>query len=172
LHKRTRNALLRSVLWAVLILVVWFNVVHIRRLKGTSMLPTLGDGAVVVVYELGCHFSLPERGDIICVQTNERPRQVYCKRVIALPGEEIEFRNGVVYINGRKLDERRYALSSSTWNMPGIKLDERHVYVVGDNRGMSMEMHTQGQANLDNILGVVAIVIWRGKVPDEVEAGN
>ncbi len=158
-------------LWAVLILFVWFNVGHIRRLKGLSMLPTLGDGAVVVVYELGCHFSPPGRGDIVCIRTNERPGQVFCKRVIALPGEEIEFRNSVVYINGRKLDEQ-YAITSSTWNMPRIKIDERHVYVVGDNRGMSMAMHTQGQANLDNILGVVAIVIRRGNVPDEVETGN
>ena len=169
--KRTRNALLRSALWTVLILVVWFNVAHIRYLKGTSMLRTLGEGAVVVVYELGSHFSPPKRGDIVCVQTNERPRQVYCKRVIALPGEELEFKNGIVYINGGKLDEP-YALISNTWNKSKIKLDDRHVYVVGDNRGMSMAMHTQGQANLDNVLGVVEIVIRQGNIPDEVEATN
>ena len=163
--KRTRNILLRCVLWTSITLVLWFNVVHVRRLRGRSMLPTLASGAYVVVYQLGTTLHPPRRGDIVCVRSNEDTTRVYCKRVIAEPGEEIEFRQGVVYINGEPLDEP-YAITSPMWDQARIKLDGRHVYVVGDNRGMSdMSSHYQGQAKLENIIGKVAFVIYRGSVP-------
>jgi signal peptidase I len=162
LHDRTKKALLRSVVWVALILVVWFNVAHLRHTRGISMLPTLGEGSWVVVYELGSHFHAPRRGDIVCVRSNERPLEVFCKRVIAEPGEEIEIRRGVVWINGVELHEP-YAVINPMWQLPRTKLDDQHVYVIGDNRGMAMRNHRQGQAALSNILGRVVWVLYRGR---------
>lgn len=163
MSRRTRNTLLRCVLWVVLILVLWYNVAHIRVLSGISMEPALGDGAIVLVYELGTHYKAPDRGDIVCVKSNEDADHVYCKRVLALPGETIEFRNGVVHIDGEKLDEPWRPRVHPAWNMAPLKLDDRHVYIVGDNRGMThMSDHYQGPADLDNVVGEVVAVLKRG----------
>jgi signal peptidase I len=156
-----RKVWVRCIIWSVLVVIIWFNVAHIRQCRGVSMLPTLGDGAIVVVYELGSHFYPPSRGDIICVRSNERPLEIICKRVIALPGEEIEIRSGIVCINDEDLDEP-YALINSSWQLPRTKLDDHHVYVIGDNRGMDMELHRQGQAALSNIAGKVVLVLYQG----------
>ena len=144
----------RSIIWAVLIAIIWFNVIHIRRCRGVSMLPTIHSGAIVLVYELGVHRSAPERGDIVYMRSNERPIEILCKRVVALPGETIEFRQGAVHVVGEKLDEP-YIISNRSWNMPPLTLDDHHVYVVGDNRGMAQYLHTQGPADIANIVGRV-----------------
>lgn len=78
---------------------------------------------------------------------------VLLKRVIALAGETIEIRNGIVFVNGSKIEEP-YVSSPSDWNLAPRKVDKAHVYVIGDNRSVPMRVHQFGQTAINRIIGV------------------
>ncbi len=76
------------------------------------------------------------------------------KRIIALPGETVAFRQGLLYVNGIQVEEP-YVHYRSDWNLAPRKVAPGHVYVVGDNRGTSMTRHRFGQVVMDRIVGGV-----------------
>ena len=93
-----------------------------------------------------------------------RIRQRFVKRVVGLPGETVEIRDGVVYIDGRPLrepylDPRR---NRRPHQMPPLTLGQREVFVLGDNRGHSTDSRFQSVGMVDqrNILGKVVFNIY------------
>ena len=100
-----------------IVLFVGVNVISARiRVDGASMEPTLATGEYVVVNRLSYRLGTPQRGDIIVFHPPLAPQEEYIKRVIGLPGDEVEVRDGTVYVNGQALDETY--LSTKT-NYPG-----------------------------------------------------
>jgi len=75
------------------------------------------------------------------------------KRVVALEGERVEFRNGKLFVDEKEMDEP-YVRYPCHWNLPSRQVEKDHVYVVGDNRNMPMENHLFGQASMKRIVGV------------------
>jgi len=136
------------------LLAIWFFVIQYRPTLGPSMMPTLADGSYVFIDKLSYRFRAPARGDVIVFQSNEKPRMLYCKRVIALPGETIEIREGQVHIDEVPLHEP-YVIGNTFWELPPLRVGERQVYAIGDNRGMSIKDHFQGLVAWRNILGRV-----------------
>ena len=80
------------------------------------------------------------------------------KRVVGLPGESVSFVRGHVCINGEEQEEP-YLKFPTDWQMPARTLGPDEFYVVGDNRSMPREEHTQGAAKRRQIVGRV---LWRG----------
>ena len=76
-------------------------------------------------------FSKPKRGDIVIIRYKDKT--YFLKRVIGLPGDTVEFRNGDLYLNGRKQNEA-YVRYASDWNLSPRKVEPGHYYVVGDKR--------------------------------------
>ncbi len=74
------------------------------------------------------------------------------KRIIGLPGETVSFHDGHAYINGELLDEP-YVKLPCDWEHEPILCGPNQYYVVGDNRSMPFEYHTQGRAERDRIIG-------------------
>ncbi len=74
------------------------------------------------------------------------------KRVVALEGQRVEFRNGKLFLNGLKVDEP-YVRYPCNWNLPPRQVREGYVYVVGDNRNMPMTNQSFGQALSKRIIG-------------------
>jgi len=136
------------------LMLVWFFLIQYRPTSGASMLPTLKDGAYVFVDKISYRFREPARGDVVVITSNETPRMLYCKRIIGLPGETIEIREGQVYINEIPLREP-YIIGNTFWEkLPG-RIGPGHYYVIGDNRGMAIGEHWQGLAARRNIIGHV-----------------
>jgi len=75
------------------------------------------------------------------------------KRVVALEGERVEFRQGKLFVDEKEMDEP-YIHYSCNWNLPPRQVEKDSVYVVGDNRNMPMENHLFGQASVKRIVGV------------------
>jgi signal peptidase I len=75
------------------------------------------------------------------------------KRIIALEGERIEFRDGKLLVDGNKIDEP-YVRYPCDWNLPPRQVEQGSVYVVGDNRNMPIEDHLFGQTSINRIVGV------------------
>ena len=79
-------------------------------------------------------------------------RVYFLKRIVGLPGDTIEFRNGTLYVNG-KAQEEPYVRYISDWNLPPRKVEPGHYYVVGDNRSQPIEQHRFGQVLASKIAG-------------------
>jgi signal peptidase I len=151
-----------------------------------SMEPTLDIGDRVLVNKLAYKFNPPSRGDVI-VFSNPNPgvqphRNVFSaffhwvteglgfsapqdedfiKRVIGLPGETVEERGGVIYIDGKPLDEPYLSPIKDTRAYGPVRVKADHLIVLGDNRTNSNDSRFDlGQIPIDKVIGKAFIKIW------------
>ena len=138
------------VLVAVCVVTFKFILLPIR-IQGISMLPTYRSGKVNFINRLAYLHREPQRGDIVSVRL-AGPSVMFMKRIIALPGESVSFHDGRVFINSQPLAEP-YLRTPCDWTHAPIICGPTQFYVVGDNRTMPFEAHTQGRAERDRIVG-------------------
>lgn len=140
---------------------------------GHSMDNTLDHGQRLIEYKLGYFFSPPKRGDVIVLQYQKGvlkylplpdPREIdYIKRVIGLPGDEIEIKDGKVFVNGQALTEPYAKGRTEPLGMKfPVKVPENNVFVLGDNREHSSDSRNQslGFVSYDRIRGKAVFRIW------------
>ena len=108
---------------------------------------------------------LPAHGDVVILRPPSNSSIDYIKRVIALPGETVEIKDGLVYIDGGSLSEP-YILDPPHYTMKPLEVPQGHCFVLGDNRNSSNDSHIWGPLPLDNIEGKVWLSIWP---PDDWE---
>jgi signal peptidase I len=141
------------------LLFVSINLVSARiRVDGASMEPTLVSGEYVVVDRVSYRLGSPQRGDIIIFHYPLNPKEEYIKRVIGLPGDEVEIKNNAVYVNGQLLDESYLKITTDyagTWRVP-----ESRLFVLGDNRNNSSDSHDWGTVPMDYVVGKAILVYW------------
>jgi signal peptidase I len=141
------------------VLFVGINAVSARiRVDGESMVPTLTSGEYVIVSRLSYRIGTPQRGDIIVFHFPRDPKEEYIKRVIGLPGDEVQVMNGQVYINGQPLNESYLDVKmnyTGTWRVPAGQL-----FVLGDNRNNSSDSHDWGTVPMDYVVGKAILVYW------------
>jgi signal peptidase I len=142
-----------------LVLFVSINVISARiRVDGDSMVPTLLSGEYVVVNRLSYKLGNPQQGDIIVFHFPRDPKEEYIKRIIGLPGDDVEILNGSVYINGQPLDENYLDMTmnyTGKWRVP-----EGQLFVLGDNRNNSSDSHDWGTVPMDYVVGKAVLVYW------------
>jgi signal peptidase I len=160
-HRRIRQFFLPSLTPMFLIRVflvslcayLFFGFVCIPfTIQGISMEPTYPDGGVNFCWRLRYLFSEPERHDVVAVRFAGR-RVMLLKRVVAQEGEQVEFRAGRLYVNGKEMEEP-YVRFPCNWNLSARRVEKDCVYVVGDNRSMPIENHHFGQTSKIRIIGV------------------
>lgn len=150
--------------------------------NGVSMEDTLFSGQRLIIYKLGYFFQPPQKGDIIVLQYQKGllsnipilnkfgflnralPSAMeidYIKRVIGLPGDEIDIKDGYVYINGAKLDEKytKGETHKQLMDFPKI-VPANTVFVLGDNRQNSRDSRIIGFIEYDRIKGKAVLRIW------------
>jgi signal peptidase I len=127
------------------------------RVSGISMLPTYRNGQINFLNRLAYYRHPPERGDVVGIRYSGE-HKLLLKRIVALPGEKIAFKNGKLYIDDKEMEEP-YVKTECDWNMPPRRLAAEEYYVVGDNRSMAFADHMQGVALREQIVGRV---LWRG----------
>ena len=141
------------------VLFVSINMISARiRVDGASMEPTLVSGEYVIVNRISYRLGSPQRGDIIVFHFPRNPKEEYIKRVIGLPGDEVEVKNNAVYVNGQLLDESYLKVTTNyigTWRVP-----EGQLFVLGDNRNNSSDSHDWGTVPMDYVVGKAILVYW------------
>jgi len=162
-HPRRFNTLRDVVETAVLTLVIAAGVqvaVQSRQIEGSSMEPTLHNGQRLLVNRLSyLPQSEPQRGDIVVFRAWDQDED-YIKRVIGVPGDEIEIRDNRVRVNGSLLDEP-YIHNEPTYGAgETVVLAPGDYYVLGDNRGNSSDSRLHGPLPRDRIIGKAWLTYW------------
>jgi signal peptidase I len=157
----------------VLAIKAW--VVNPYRIPSSSMEPTLHCGKPqpgclarfsdrVLANRFIYHFRDPERGEIVVFNTPAAAKErcgaggTFVKRIIGLPGEVVRQRDGVIYIDGKRLREpyvKDRDFETGRWVVP-----PGHYFMMGDNRPQSCDSRRWGSVPRDNLIGPVFFVYW------------
>lgn len=135
--------------------------------RGDSMVPSFNSGDYLIIDEISYRFNDPERGDIIVFKYPKNPSQRFIKRIIGLPGETVEIKDGEIAIydkNNQKqiLDETIYLpnAKATTYGNLQVVLTENEYFVLGDNRAYSSDSRNWGPVPKENIIGKVFFRIF------------
>jgi signal peptidase I len=149
--RNPKVTLVRMVISVLLLLVLDKFVFLPIRVMGISMQPTYTENRIDFVNRLAYLFHSPQRGDIVSIQLAGK-HVMYCKRIVALPGETVAFHEGRLLINGQVLEEP-YVKGPCNWEHEPEAVGPNEYYVVGDNRTMDFYDHEQGRAERSRIVG-------------------
>jgi signal peptidase I len=141
--------------------------------RGESMAPTLADGQLLLVESASYRFRRPARGDVVVVRLRtdqwlfaELAGGQFVKRVVGLPGDAIEVRQGQVRVNGRGPEEP-YASARVAQDIELVVVPPGAYYLLGDNRAASDDSRVWGPVPHGQILGRAWLALWplgRGRV--------
>ncbi|MGE0601737.1 MAG: signal peptidase I [Dehalococcoidia bacterium] len=182
-----RSALVREFVETALLAILVFLAVRASiqhyRVEGDSMDPTLEDGEFLLVNSLVYSqvniqkiadfvpfwdpgppdvrqvFHGPERGDIVILNPRQRHDRDLVKRIVGMPGDRFEIRDGNVYINGQRLIEP-YIKEPWRGDMDPIQIPAGQYFVMGDNRNGSLDSRSFGLVVEDDIIGKAMASWW------------
>ncbi|MBQ3021202.1 MAG: signal peptidase I [Bacilli bacterium] len=125
------------------------------KVNGESMMNTLYDKDTMILNKIGMKFSELKRFDIVVIKVNNN---YIIKRIIGLPGETIEYKNGKLYINGKVFKDPYY--KDNTDDFIKVEVPNGYYFVMGDNRSDSLDSRIIGPINKDDIKGTTNLVIF------------
>ena len=147
-----------SVAIAAVVLIFLYQPV---KVEGTSMMPRLEDQERIFVNKFFYRFGEIERGDIVVFRFPLDPSKSYVKRIVGLPGDEIEVREGVLHVNGQSVAEpyvEPYYRDRTTHPPQSVPPD--HYFVLGDHRNTSNDSRTWGTVARRYIVGKAVFAYW------------
>jgi signal peptidase I len=165
----TASSLLRELVEVVVLAVIlYFGIsfaVQAVHVEGLSMFATLDDNDYLIANKIDYRLHAPQRGDIIILRPPTDNSKDFIKRIIALPGERLLISDGIVYINGHKLDEQPYlpeawVTLNNLYGPDGMVVPPNEYFVMGDNRNRSQDSRTFGFIGRDRIDGRAWFRIW------------
>jgi len=151
----------------VIIIPVRYYLFQPFFVKGASMEPTFNDGDYVLIDEISYSFRDPQRGEVMIFRSPQDRSQFFIKRVVGLPGEQIQIKDNGVFIynkqnpEGITLDETEY-LDPNTQTLGNLRIniDDNEYFVLGDNRLHSSDSRLWGGVNRSLITGRVLLRAW------------
>ncbi|NIV33593.1 MAG: signal peptidase I [Anaerolineae bacterium] len=157
---RALREVAETVIPAVIIaLVINLFLAQATQVLGQSMEPNLHSTQRVVVEKVTYRFFHgPRRGDIVVIDLPGQT-EMLIKRVVGLPGESVEVRNGQVYIDGEQLDEP-WTVRPGGGNYGPQTIPPLRVFVMGDNRGASNDSRSFGPVAIEHVVGHAWFSYW------------
>ena len=147
------------VLGALLAVAATLFVMQGFCVSGECMQPHLFTGERVLANKLAYHFAAPHRGDIVIFDYPKDTRQIFVKRVIGLPGETVEIRDGLVTIDGKPLAEP-YKTFAAHGDMAPQFVPHDQFFMMGDNRDVSDDSRYWGNLPRYDIIGRAVACYW------------
>ena len=153
----------KMILTVVAVIFVIMYIATIQQIVGSSMSPTFKSQEIVILNKLHYRFFDVKRFDIVSFEYDSTKYLI--KRVIGLPGEKIEYKNNVLYVNGKKIEEAFLDKDTKTDNftLAGLgyeTIPDGMYLVLGDNREDSLDSREIGLVKEKEILGKINIRIW------------
>jgi signal peptidase I len=157
--------------WIILVVVALLVAVVVRQfvfqlfyIPSESMVPQLEVGDQVFVNKLAYDLGDPERGDLVVFEKpddwQDVPVDDLVKRIVALPGERIEGRQGRVFVDGEPLAEPYLPSGTSTSSFGPITVARDHYFMMGDNRSGSNDSRMHAAVDRDLFVGKVFMTVW------------
>ncbi len=152
----------------VIIIPIRYFLIQPFYVKGASMEPNFHDHEYLIIDEISYRFKDPGRGDIIVFRYPVNPQEYFIKRIVALPGEKVQIKDGQVLIyndvslDGKVLDESYLSDGIKTYSLSDkiVNLGEDEYFVLGDNRNSSKDSRSFGTVNESFIIGKVLLRGW------------
>ena len=123
--------------FAIAIFISFFIIVN-AKVPTSSMEKTIMTGDRVLGLRLAYVFSEPERGDVVIFKYPDNEKILYIKRIIGMPGDKVEIKEGKVFINDEALSEP-YLRVTTNGNFGPYQVPEGHYFMMGDNRNNSAD---------------------------------
>ena len=153
----------KLILTVVVVLVIVIYVASLQQIVGPSMAPTFNNKDIAILNKLHYRFFEVKRYDIVSVEYESTKYLI--KRVIGMPGDVIEYKDNILYINGNVVKEKYllkdvYTNGFSLVDLGYDKIPEDMYLVLGDNRENSMDSREFGLIKKKDIIGKVNLRIW------------
>ena len=143
---------IRSGVAAVVTVLVCVFLFRPMIINGESMQPTYSGRGFTFAFLPYFKLYSPQRKQIVILK-HAGFNTFLLKRVLAFPGEVVEIRNGVLYVNGSAVDEP-YVKNGCNWDLPLREVPHGKVFVIGDNRSMPPDRHKFGMIDQSRLAGV------------------
>lgn len=124
------------------------------------MVPTLLDGDIMVLDKIGYRINGLKRFDIVVIKYNN---EKIIKRVIGLPGDYIEYKDNILYVNGKEIKEKYKRDITNNFSLKDLgyeKIPENKYLVLGDNRSISKDSRIIGLIDKEDIEGYTGIIVF------------
>lgn len=173
--------IIETIILSLLLFVGIQFVVQSFQVEGASMRPTLAQGNYLLVNKLVYRhitidgyagsdapdlpriklfpFHAPMHGEVVVFSSLHDPERDFVKRVIGVPGDTVEIREGEVFLNGARIDEP-YIEQADNDNMAALEVPDGSFFVMGDNRRDSNDSRDWGAVPLENIIGMAWVRYW------------
>ena len=161
LGEEIKDWIISILIAVVLAFFIRYFIVELYMVEGPSMRPTLINGERLVVNKFLYRFKTPERGEIVVFRYPRDPSRDFIKRIIAVPGDTIEIKDGRVFVNGQ-LQNETYILEKTRGSYPLATVPAGHVFVMGDNRNNSEDSRFRdvGMVSFEMIKGKAVFIFW------------
>lgn len=150
----------------ITVLLVRSFLVQPFLVNGASMEPNFSNNNYLLVDELTFRIREPQRGEVIVFRYPGDESTFYIKRVIGLPGERVEVRDGSIIVfnnsnpEGLLLKETYLPLGLPTRGDNNVTLKQDEYYVMGDNRSYSFDSRSWGPLKRTELIGLVRLRLW------------
>ena len=155
--------------WAETIVVAFVMALIIRAfflqvfwIPSSSMEPTLEIHDRIVVNKVSYHFRPPRRNEVVVfrqVKAPNVPKRDLIKRLKGLPGEKLQIKDGIIYINDHKIEEQ-HQFNQDFMDFGPVTIPADSYFVMGDNRPASADSRYWGFLPKQNVIGPAFLRIW------------
>lgn len=149
------------------LIIIYLFIAQPHQIVGKAMNPNYANGQYYLTNKITYRINPPKRGEVIIFRAPPNPEVDYFKRIIGLPGEEIEIRENKVYINGNLLSEPYLETGEPTYagaflrEGQKMKIPENKYIVLGDNRDQSSDSREWGFISTEDIIGRMDLCYYK-----------
>ena len=143
-----------------IVFLVAVYIISFQQVSGPSMKPTYNSRDILLLNKTHYIFFEPKRFDVVAAESGSA---VLVKRVIGLPGEKIEYKNNILYVNGDPVEES-FNIEGETKDFSTDVIPEGKYFLIGDNRSKSIDSRNEeiGLISKKDLIGKVMFRIWKG----------